>query len=126
MRFGSWEGDDRSYQIRNIRNPTKPAESCINNVGSFYCSSLDEEYIGLSWGGNSDGSRYFNVITADEKVCVDHKIPQLGPRYSPVITTIGKWLFACAGQTTVCNKLDLNQESPGWTSFPSVPYNMQM
>ena len=36
---------------------------------------------GLSWGGNSEGSRYFNVITADEKTCVDHKIPQLGQRY---------------------------------------------
>ena len=81
---------------------------------------------GLSWGGNSEGSRYFNVITADEKVCVDHSIPQLGPRYSPVITTIGRWLFACAGQTTVCNKLDLNGENPAWTSFPSLPYNMQM
>ena len=46
MRFGSWEGDDKSYQIRNIRNPTKQMESCINKVGSFDCSSLDEEYIG--------------------------------------------------------------------------------
>ena len=51
MRFGSWEGDARSYQIRNIRNPTKQVESCTNNVGSFYCSSLDEEYIGEREGG---------------------------------------------------------------------------
>ena len=55
LRFGSWEGDDRSYQIRNIRNPTKQAESCINNVGSFYCSSLEEEYIGeRDWARKTD------------------------------------------------------------------------
>ena len=48
MRFGSWEGDDQSYQVRNIRNPNKQKtmESCTNNVGSFFCSSLAEEYIG--------------------------------------------------------------------------------
>ena len=55
MRLGSWEGDGRSYQIRNIRNPTKQAESCINNVGSFYCSSLEEEYIGeRGWARKTD------------------------------------------------------------------------
>ena len=66
------------------------------------------------------------MITADEKVCVDHKIPEIsGTRYSPVITTIDNWLFVCSGYTTACNKLDLNAEYPYWTWFPNVPYNLQ-
>ena len=46
MRFGAIEINDNSYRIRNIRNPTKQVESCTNNVGSFSCSSLEEEFIG--------------------------------------------------------------------------------
>lgn len=96
----------------------------------------------MGFGGNQDGSKYFNVITADEKVCVDHMIPQISAtRYSPVITTIDNWsmsirllssndfctfrLFVCSGYTTACNKLDLDQEYPTWSGFVNVPYNLQ-
>ena len=46
MRFGAQDGNLQHYQIRNIRNPTKLNELCINNVGSFYCAPTEEEYIG--------------------------------------------------------------------------------
>ena len=46
MRFGAQDGNIENYQVRNVRNPTKITETCINNVGSFYCASTEEEYIG--------------------------------------------------------------------------------
>ena len=47
MRFGAQDGNVQNYQVRNIRNPAKETEICINNVGSFYCASTEEEYIGM-------------------------------------------------------------------------------
>ena len=124
MRFGSQDGDTQSYQVRNIRNPDKVTETCINNVGSFSCASTEEEYIGLGWGGNSGGSYHFNVITADERSCGDHGIPGMTVRYSPVMTSLDNWLFICAGEySRSCKKLDLNSENPSWSDFVTIPHS---
>ena len=66
----------------------------------------------------------FNVVTADERSCALHLIPNLGVRYSPVMTSLDNFLFICAGEySRSCKKLNLNQENPGWVDFVTIPHS---
>ena len=129
MKLLSQQPEDKkfNYQMRRIRNPTKEQETCINTVGSFQCVSSSQEYVGIGWGGESPcGGCYrseFTVLTARETTCMDHKIPDLGGRIAPMITTIRNWLFVCGGDyTSSCMKLDMNADNPSWSSFVSLPW----
>lgn len=64
------------------------------------------------------------MVTADERSCRDHNIPDHPKRYSAGVTTINNFLFVCAGYTGNygCKKLDLNAENPSWSSFTSLPW----
>ena len=64
------------------------------------------------------------MVTADERSCRDHNIPDHDKRYSAGITTINNFLFVCAGYTGSygCKKLDLNAENPSWATFTSMPW----
>ena len=117
-----------NFQFRNIRNADGTTQNCINNVGSFQCLDLDEERIAIGWGGHTDdgGARPsgFSVIMPEDggRVCVDHKIPALGGRYSPVIGVIGNWLWACGGEySNDCKKLDMNSANPSWVQAVNYP-----
>ena len=72
---------NNSFMIRNIRNPTNFSEVCMNNVGSFLCVSLEDEKIGIGWSGSTTATstytKEFDVVTADERTCMDHQIPDL-------------------------------------------------
>ena len=96
LKFYSVTEIKSSYFVRNIRTPDRTAASCVNNVGSFQCVDLSEEKVAIGWGGHTEngGARpgTFSVIMADARVCTDHKIPNLGCRYSPSIGVIDKWL----------------------------------
>ena len=65
-----------------------------------------------------------SVVTADERSCRDHAIPDHPKRYSAGITTINNYLFVCAGYTGGygCKKLDLNAENPSWATFTDLPW----
>merc|ERR1719350_71614 len=114
--------------VRNFRTYGS-TEACTNNVGSFVCSSSEEEYMAIGYGGHStSGSDYmteFTVITKDEYTCHDSAIPNLSPgRYAPAIAAIGSSLFVCGGHyygastpRANCHKLDLEQYAPSWQSF---------
>ena len=119
-------GDGESNQVRKIRNPSKPAEECINNVGSFKCSDLSSEKVAIGWGGHTTTSSarpdQFDVVTADARLCLDHQIPDLGGRYSPNIGVVGQYLFVCGGDyLSSCKKLDMNADYPSWTNGPNMP-----
>ena len=118
-------------QVRKIRHPDKLVEDCVNNVGSFKCVGTSEEKIAIGWGGHTDSSSArpseFSVVTADARSCMDHKIPNLGGRYSPVIGTVGQYLVACGGgdYLSSCYRLDMNAQNPSWTSAPNTPYGFR-
>ena len=117
-------------QVRNIRHPDRLVEECINNVGSFKCVDTSVEKIAIGWGGHTDSSSArpseFSVVTADARSCMDHNIPNLGGRYSPVIGTVGQYLFACGGDYgSSCYKLDMNAQNPSWSSSTSVPFGFR-
>ena len=127
------ENGAKSYvQIRNLRNPdvAEEAETCLNNVGSFKCVGGDmEERVAIGWGGYTDNSGArpgeFSVIRKDGTVCIDHKIPNKGGMYSPVIGVVGKWLWACGGEySQECRKLNMKASNPSWEWAPNIPYNV--
>ena len=129
LKFYSVTEIKSSYFVRNIRNPDRSAASCVNNVGSFKCIDLSEEKVAIGWGGHTEdgGARpnKFSVVMSDARVCTDHKIPNLGGRYSPSIGVIGKWLWACGGDTSDCKKVDLNAANPTWTQGTNSPYSFK-
>ena len=87
--------------VRNFRRHGS-TEVCSNNVGSFTCSSTEEEYMAIGYGGHTtSGSTYpskFTVVTKDEYDCHNHKIPDLSPgRYAPAVQVMGNYLYVCGG-----------------------------
>ena len=97
-------------KLRNLRNPDKLSETCLNNIGSFKCVSQDYEQVAIGWGGHTTNGGIrpatFTVVMADGTTCpsgrnqdigVGHDIPNHGGRYSPVIGVLGSWLWLCAG-----------------------------
>ena len=121
----------KSYvQLRNLRNPDKEVETCLNNVGSFQCVGGDmEERVAIGFGGYTDNSgarpSQFSVIRKDGTVCIDHKIPTKGGALAPAIGVVGKWLWACGGEySQACQKLNMEAHNPSWQSAPSIPYNV--
>ena len=127
--FSATSSNKNNLFVRNIRNPDRTAASCVNNVGSFKCIDLSEEKVAIGWGGHTEdgGARpnKFSVIMSDARVCTDHKIPNLGGRYSPSIGVIGKWLWACGGDTSDCKKVDLNAANPAWAQGTNSPYSFK-
>ena len=74
MHLNTWDNLRGSMKLRNIRNPDKPTELCLNNVGSFQCVSTTEEYVAIGFGGHtssgSDSSYYikqFRKVEAKTK-----------------------------------------------------------
>ena len=97
-------------KLRNLRNPDKLSETCLNNIGSFKCVPQDYEQVAIGWGGHTTNGGIrpatFTVVMADGTTCpsgrnqnigVGHDIPNHGGRYSPVIGVLGSWLWLCAG-----------------------------
>ena len=87
--------------VRNFR-PYGATEVCGNHVGSYECTSTEEEYMAIGYGGHTtSGSNYparFSVITKDESTCTNHKIPILSPgRYAPGVVAVDNYLFVCGG-----------------------------
>ena len=87
--------------VRNFRRHGS-TEVCSNNVGSFTCSSTEEEYMAIGYGGHTtSGSTYptrFTVVTKDEYDCHNHNIPDLSPgRYGPGVQVMGNYLYVCGG-----------------------------
>ena len=69
MYLNTWNNVRGSVKLRNIRNPDKPTELCINNVGSFQCVSTSEEYVAIGFGGHtSSGSSSSYYIKRFRKV----------------------------------------------------------
>ena len=121
----------RPIQVRNFRHAGS-ADVCSNYVGGFVCTSTEEEYMAIGYGGHTtSGSSYpstFTVLRKDEYACHDHGIPNLSGRYKPEIAVIDTFLFVCGGNwyghtysIASCHKLDLDQYSPSWQSFTSMP-----
>ena len=103
-------GEQSHIKLRNLRNPDKTTETCLNNIGSFKCVPQDYEQVAIGWGGHTTNGGIrpatFTVVMADGTTCpagrnqdigVGHDIPNHGGRYSPVIGVLGSWLWLCAG-----------------------------
>ena len=121
----------RPIQVRNFRK-FGSSDVCTNNVGSYVCSSTEEEYMAIGYGGHTtSGSTYpsqFTVMRKDEYACHDHGIPDLTGRYKPEIAVLDPYLFVCGGNwyghtysISDCYKLDLDQYNPSWQSFTKMP-----
>ena len=121
----------RPIQVRNFRH-FGSSDVCTNNVGSFVCTSTEDEYMAIGYGGHTtSGSNYpsqFTVMRKDEYACHDHGIPDLTGRYKPEMAVIDTFLFVCGGNwygdyysLRDCYKLDLDQYNPSWQSFTQMP-----
>lgn len=117
--------------IRNFRKDSK-SQTCLNTIGSYICTYDGGEMVAIGFGGHTtSGSTYpseLTVITKDRVACSGHKIPNLGGRYAPGISSISKFLYVCGGSyygwsdpLSDCQKLDMHQETPAWESSPALP-----
>ena len=89
MNLNTWDNVRGSMKIRNIRNPDKPTELCVNNVGSFQCASTAEEYVAIGFGGHT---------TCGSSSCY---IKQF--REAEGLTNISLYLFFPNNETIDCN-----------------------
>ena len=79
MYLNTWNNVRGSVKLRNIRNPDKPTELCLNNVGSFQCVSTTEEYVAIGFGGHttlgSDSSHYIKQFRKVEDKTKTRPVP---------------------------------------------------
>ena len=77
MHLNTWNSVRGSMKLRNIRNPDKPTELCLNNVGSFQCVSTTEEYVAIGFGGHTTCGSTSCYIKQFRKVEAKTKIHSL-------------------------------------------------
>ena len=118
---------------RNVhKDGPDTVQYCINSVGSFLCTNIDN--YGIGFGGTAaDGktSTDFSLITSSMFSCASHIIPKLDHSVKGHgIATLGDYLFVCGGQmdgevkqpTNKCFKYNMNDPSEGWTDSANLPY----
>jgi hypothetical protein len=110
-------------------------ESCINNIGSFFCVDIDnEEYLGIGTGGTSAMSYLGKPVVIDRDMisCSFSNIPTISSKSAHGMAALDNWLFICGGTTAIgsdpgtsCNRYDLNNISGTWITSPPIPSERQ-
>ena len=121
---------------RNVRkNGPDTLEYCINTIGSFLCTDIDN--FGIGFGGTTDSSYEtstdVSVISSAMFSCGAHLIPKL--EYSVMghgMATLNNHLLVCGGfedgvisiyyASRNCYKFNLNNPSESWTGSTALPY----
>ena len=125
---------DFAFWRKVRKNGPYTMQYCINTIGSFLCTGIDN--FGIGFGGNTDSSREtstdVSIITSAMFSCAAHIIPKLEYNvYGHGIANLDNYLLVCGGfeengykyyASNSCFKFDLNNPSEGWTGSTALPY----
>ena len=118
---------------RNVhKDGPVPVQYCVNSIGSFLCTNVDNYGIGFGGIGSAGTtSTDFSIITSSLFSCASHIIPKLDHSVmGHGMATMDNYLFVCGGQingvvqqpSNKCFKYNLNNPAEGWTASTDLPY----